>query len=310
MKRFLSYAIILLALCASQSTFAQVTGTFTVQGDGTKFYPVIFYDGGWDNNIASELEIGRSIIHKNPNDWWGTIIAKFRYHVTAWGHGSNFIDADIRQKFGNPNIALVGGWRDITAGNGGHQIMIWLRGSTPYYYKSDYAVNPVVYDGVANPVTYQEVNGPVLTFKTTPDEYVNPQGMSYQNTAYFNDPGVNFFGGKIGIGTTNPGEHRLVVEGSVAARRIKVTTSSTWADFVFDSAYKLPSLQEVESYVKTNKHLPEVPSAKEVKENGIDVGEMNKVLLQKIEELTLYIIELKKENEAMDKRLQRLEGKK
>ncbi|SFD54033.1 hypothetical protein SAMN05518672_102353 [Chitinophaga sp. CF118] len=102
-----------------------------------------------------------------------------------------------------------------------------------------------------------------------------------------------FNGGSVAIGTTTPGEYKLAVKGTIGAMKLKVT--QTWADFVFDSAYHLPSLEEVASHVKTYKHLPGIPSEKEITENGLDVGEMQQKQMQKIEELTLYMIELKKQ---------------
>lgn len=99
--------------------------------------------------------------------------------------------------------------------------------------------------------------------------------------------------GNVGIGVTNP-QYKLTVAGTIAAREINVTTE-IWSDFVFHSSYKLRSLGEVEQFIKTNSHLPEIPSEKEVKKNGISVGEMNVKLLQKIEELTLYMIEQQKQ---------------
>ncbi len=103
-------------------------------------------------------------------------------------------------------------------------------------------------------------------------------------------------GGNVGIGTHTPGNFKLAVEGTIGAREVKVTTAA-WADFVFHPTYKLRTLGEVEQFIKTNNHLPEIPTEAEVKENGIGLGEMNAKLLQKIEELTLYMIELKNENE-------------
>ena len=79
------------------------------------------------------------------------------------------------------------------------------------------------------------------------------------------------------------------------AGEIEVTDLSGWKDCVFESSYKLMSLKETEEFIRLNKHLPGIPSEKEVMENGINVGEMNALLLQKIEELTLYMIELEKE---------------
>lgn len=100
--------------------------------------------------------------------------------------------------------------------------------------------------------------------------------------------------GNIGIGTTDPGSYKLAVAGTLAARRVKVTQEA-WADFVFQPDYKLPSLSEVEKYIKKEQHLPEIPSAAEVQKEGLDLGEMNKKLLQKVEELTLYLIDQQKQ---------------
>ncbi|MFA5781141.1 MAG: hypothetical protein WC868_02610, partial [Bacteroidales bacterium] len=77
-------------------------------------------------------------------------------------------------------------------------------------------------------------------------------------------------------------------------------------DFVFDSDYKLMSLVNLENYLKINKHLPDIPSASEIKDNGFKVTEMGSLMLQKIEELTLYIIDLKKENETQQKMIDEL----
>ena len=117
--------------------------------------------------------------------------------------------------------------------------------------------------------------------------------------------------GNVGIGTTNPGSFKLAVEGKIGAREIQVTLANPFPDYVFASNYKLRSLSSLENYINQNKHLPNVPSATEVEKNGgVELGQMNTKLLEKVEELTLYIIEinkkvekLEKENEAMKKRL-------
>jgi hypothetical protein len=97
------------------------------------------------------------------------------------------------------------------------------------------------------------------------------------------------------------------VNGSVRANEIVVNT--TGADFVFEDDYKLRPLNEVETFIKENNHLPEIPSAAEMTEEGMKVGELSKTLLQKVEELTLYMIELKKENEELKSRLEAVEKK-
>ncbi len=121
--------------------------------------------------------------------------------------------------------------------------------------------------------------------------------------------------GNVGIGTTNTSSYKLAVEGTIAARRVKVT-QETWPDYVFRQDYQLLSLFQVEQYIKENQHLPEIPSAAEVKKEGLDLGEMNQKLLQKVEELTLYLIEqqktidvLQKKDALREARLQALENK-
>ena len=94
--------------------------------------------------------------------------------------------------------------------------------------------------------------------------------------------------GKFGVGITNPSE-KLHVNGNIRA------TAPIWADFVFESEYKLRTLEEVEQHINEKGHLPGIPSEAEVTENGINLGEMDAKLLQKIEELTLYLIEQNKE---------------
>lgn len=105
--------------------------------------------------------------------------------------------------------------------------------------------------------------------------------------------------GTVGIGTTTTGTHKLAVEGTIGAREVIIETDS-WSDFVFDDDYSLRDLEEVEAYITVNNHLPEIPSEAEVIENGIELGKMDAKLLQKIEELTLYLIEQNKRIKALE----------
>jgi len=114
--------------------------------------------------------------------------------------------------------------------------------------------------------------------------------------------------GDIGIGTTSPKE-KLSVNGNIRAREVKVEARD-WPDYVFEEGYHVGTLKGLESYIKANKHLPGMPSAKEVKANGIELGELNKKLLEKIEELTLHLIEKDKKIDALIKRVEVIEADK
>ncbi|MFC1751833.1 hypothetical protein ACFL96_00355 [Thermoproteota archaeon] len=100
--------------------------------------------------------------------------------------------------------------------------------------------------------------------------------------------------GNFGIGTENP-LYTLSVNGTILAKEIIVNNKSQfWADFVFEPGYKLRPLDELEAYIKKNKHLPDLPSNSAIQADGVSIGDIQGRLLQKIEELTLYVIQLKK----------------
>jgi len=109
--------------------------------------------------------------------------------------------------------------------------------------------------------------------------------------------------GKVGIGVSAPDE-LLTVNGTVHAKEVKIDVTG-FADFVFDQNYKLMPLHQVEQFVKANSHLPEIPSFAQVSKNGVSVGELQNKLLQKIEELTLYVIEQQKELDQLKQELKK-----
>ncbi|WP_346320979.1 hypothetical protein [Chitinophaga sp. YIM B06452] len=121
------------------------------------------------------------------------------------------------------------------------------------------------------------------------------------------DTSASFYG-RVGVGTTDTKGYMLAVAGAVAVERLQVKHHDFWPDFVFSPGYKLPALGKVEKFIRQNAHLPEMPSAAEVAEKGVDVAEINAKLLQKVEELTLYLIRQEKEISALKKEVKNLKG--
>ncbi|WP_440066364.1 hypothetical protein [Tenacibaculum discolor] len=119
---------------------------------------------------------------------------------------------------------------------------------------------------------------------------------------------INNSNGNVGIGTTSiPTDYKLAIAGKTITEEVKVQLKNNWPDYVFTKEYKLPTLQEVEQYINEKGHLQNIPSAKEVaKDGGIELGEMNRKLLEKIEELTLYTIQQQKEIERLKKLEERI----
>ncbi len=107
-------------------------------------------------------------------------------------------------------------------------------------------------------------------------------------------------------GGTSLANYNLFVKGGILAEEIRVNLQSSWADYVFDKNYKLPAIEEIEKYISEKGHLPNVPSAQKVKEEGIELGEMAKIQQEKIEELTLYIIEQNKINKKQNDEIEEL----
>lgn len=116
--------------------------------------------------------------------------------------------------------------------------------------------------------------------------------------------------GNVSIGRTGgPTAYKLAVAGKIIAEELKVQLQAQWPDYVFTEYYELPTLEEVEKQIKEKGRLANMPSAEEVNCEGFEVGELTRLQQEKIEELTLYIIELNKKLEAQEKRVQALEAK-
>ena len=133
------------------------------------------------------------------------------------------------------------------------------------------------------------------TATPTRAKMVVTDGSAYfGGTVTFNDK--IFTNGVIQIGNVQPpsgyANYKLSVNGQIAAQEVNVITNAGWFDYVFDDDYKLQTLSDLKKYVKENKHLPDIPSEEDVCKKGVNLGEMNSLLLKKVEELYLYVIQL------------------
>jgi hypothetical protein len=109
-------------------------------------------------------------------------------------------------------------------------------------------------------------------------------------------------GGAVQIGSTGvPTGYLLSVAGKAICTELRVQLTGAWPDYVFDSKYQLPSFDKLRQYINENKHLPNIPAAKDIEKSGMDVGDMQRRMMEKIEELTLYVLELEKKVSALEK---------
>ena len=175
-----------------------------------------------------------------------------------------------------PTFAVIPGTNTTISGNGSVATPFQINAVDTSLYANDGVINQATTTGNNRKVNLNNRN---LWFDTT------------NSTAH----------GKLYIGsnpnyTSTTGNYKLFVEGGIMTEKVKVAlrSSSNWADYVFEKDYNLMSLSEVEKFVNENKHLPGIQSAKELAENGIDLGEMQSKQMEKIEELTLYIIDQNK----------------
>jgi hypothetical protein len=177
-------------------------------------------------------------------------------------------------------------------------------GYTPkFIIRTDYGGGPNNGNFMATVERFKiDVNGNV-SFNNNASFYVSGPATFASSVAATNA----LFSGNVGIGTSSPTE-KLSVNGNIRSQKV-IVTQSGWSDYVFNKEYKLKSLISLEKYIHQNKHLPEVPNTEEIETNGISVGDNQALLLKKIEELTLYLIEMNKKVTSQDNKIRQLQKK-
>src|SRR5688572_12219248 len=249
--------------------------------DGNAGYVSVSYleDAGYTPLYFNTSNLTRMAIAVNGNVGIGTATPAARLHVA----GSAY--------FGNENTDSH--YRVSVGGSGGDY------GSVGYGYKYSLTSNVHSY-AVSDLASQIRFHAGGFNFLTAPTGTAG-------SPVTFSTVMVVKQNGNVGIGTITP-DAKLAVKGAIHAEEVKVDLNVPAPDYVFEKNYNLLTLEEVEKYIDQNKHLPEDPAAKEMEANGVNLGEMNMLLLKKVEELTLYLIELKKENEVQTEENNRLEA--
>jgi len=264
--------------------------TFSYATSGTPWNGSLISFGGFDNNYDTQIS----------SDYWSSHIS-FR---TKNGDANTW----------NPWIELATKGANDFVGNQSIQGNLGVGTNNPLAKLDVSGGNLLIrnienVDGVSSIMVAHSVN--ISNFDTTGTSI-----RSITQNAGSNNYGLQFFtedshltgqtekmrilgNGNVGIGESNP-ENKLDVKGIIHSQEVNVDMDN-WSDFVFKKEYNLPTLQEVEKHIAEKGHLENIPSEEEVLKNGINLGEMNAKLLQKIEEMTLYMIEMKKEIELLKK---------
>jgi len=211
---------------------------------------------------------------------------------TTIGVGGNITVSNVRSPF-TPSSAHGGRFindLDAVSGSNAHNIS-----GVSGYLRGDWSGNNSVNGGFAGGVVgIDEINGS------------NTYGGYFRGKGYFSEKvSIGTLNTPTSIGGANISNYNLYVAGGVLADEVRVRTG--WADYVFDNSYRLTPLYEVEAYINENNHLPNVPSAATVESEGLSIGEITKIQQEKIEELTLYIIEQQKQLDALKKEVKALQ---
>jgi hypothetical protein len=181
------------------------------------------------------------------------------------------------------------------AGTGGHNWGIFSNGVNNFEGAGNFSIYDYGVGGSGINQTRLLISGSTGNVGIGTGTFQPPAKLTVNGNVLIGDPAI--------VDIATPGSnYKLYVQTGILTEKVKVAivNSSSWADYVFDKDYKMLSIAELERFVKANKHLPNIPSADEMVKNGMDVATMNSKLLEKIEELSLYIIEQNKRIEKLE----------
>ncbi|MCJ8208813.1 hypothetical protein MUY27_03780 [Mucilaginibacter sp. RS28] len=221
-----------------------------------------------------------------------SLLVGYTSNGAGFGNGNAYISGSVGIGTTNPGAKFdVSG--NVLVGTGGNDAYINIRGfngsSSQIQNNSGLSAN---YNGLAITSNANNANNlPAWTLDLGGIDRFNYNNFDTYSVRRNNIEQFRITSnGNVGIGTTSP-DQKLTVNGTIHASQVKVDTSIPVPDYVFKSGYRLKSLQDVKAYIDKNQHLPEIPSASQQEKEGVDLGKMNQLLLKKVEELTLYLIE-------------------
>ncbi len=258
-------------------------GHMQIAGDITINAGVYFAQSGTlaDGLPAARFNEAWGIRYNSPDPRWvfsskPSVLIGYQPDGTDWGNDNLYVAGNVGIGTTSPSAKL-----HIAAPDESVQSAISIRQANDNRFGFDFGLD-------------QSLNGNMFLYRVFFDNRIPVMEFDRGN-------GNIAFNTNVGIGTTTP-DSKLTVKGTIHTQEVKVDLNGSVApDYVFEKDYPLTSLEELKSYIDQNKHLPEIPSAAAMEENGINLKEMNLMLLKKVEELTLHMIELNKKNQSQDK---------
>ncbi|MGQ7854269.1 hypothetical protein ACUN24_08455 [Pedobacter sp. WC2501] len=295
--------ILLCAICIS--SFLSIKAQTTVMAPGN--YKSINIGGNGYGDYTRNLILLHEIYNGTNIDKNFAVgkITAFRGHTSAFDR-INVAEINSSASYGNSSAALTsmddsqGKWQlKSCIYNGKKYLALDVPYSDAYHDRGYTFVGWTLSTGESMKSVPYMVSGAPVNQQILSDIQNYTANISETHT-------VNNFSiiGNVGIGTTAPDE-KLAVNGKIHTKEVRVDMIG-WPDYVFSKDYLLPSLEDTEKHIKEKGYLPGMPSAKETETNGVELGEMSKQLLKKVEEITLYLIDLKKENQILKQKLENL----